>query len=109
MPIVLRFFGTLFAACPPAGNAATDDAYTDASDDNETPLPAVININTADSATLVKFRGIGPATARKIIIRIKTEGPFTDIDQLRELYSFPEETFQMLKKHLVTRDYTTQQ
>ena len=77
-----------------------DDGYADVSDGDDTPLPSVIDINTADSATLVRLKGIGPVTAGKIIARIKTQGPFTNIDQLLEVRSFPKSTFELLKKHL---------
>jgi competence ComEA-like helix-hairpin-helix protein len=76
--------------------------YQDAFDDNEMPLPNIINLNTADSATLVRLKGIGPATAHKIIVRRKKTGPFTDINQLKEVGRFPAATFEMLKKHLIT-------
>ena len=74
--------------------------YQDAFDDNEAPLPAIVNINTADSATLVRFKGIGPATAGKIIARRKAKGPYTSVNQLLEIRSFPEATFKILKAHL---------
>ena len=74
--------------------------YQDAFDENPIPLPEHVNINTADSATLVRFKGIGPKTAGKIVIRRNTKGAFTDIEQLRELYAFPDTTFKMLKQHL---------
>jgi DNA uptake protein ComE-like DNA-binding protein len=69
--------------------------------DDEAPLPAVVNINAADSATLVRFKGIGPVTAGKILSRIKNKGPFTDINQLSEVGSFSQVTLDVLKKHIV--------
>ena len=83
---------------------AEKDEYADASDDNTSPLPLVININTTDSATLVRLKGIGPSTAGKIIARIRARGPFSSIDQLLEIRSFPKETFNMLKRHLTIAD-----
>ena len=80
--------------------------YQDAFDDNETPLPKTIDLNTADSATLVRLKGIGPVTAGKIIARRTSDGPFTDIDQLKEVGRFSEATFEILKQHLVI-DNTT--
>jgi competence ComEA-like helix-hairpin-helix protein len=83
---------------------ANGDDYTDASDDNPTPLPNIININTSDSATLVRLKGIGPATARKIIARRKNKGLYTNVNQLREVSSMSDATFEILKKHLTVGD-----
>ncbi len=84
-------------------NGSAND-YQDAYDDNETPLPSIINVNTADSATLVRLKGIGPVTAGKIVARRKSIGPFTSIDQLLEIRKFPDGTFKILKQHLVVKD-----
>ena len=78
-----------------------NDDYQDAADDNETPLPNIIDLNTADSATLVRLKGIGPVTASKIIERRKNIGPFTNVDQLLEIHHIPDATFEILKKHLI--------
>jgi DNA uptake protein ComE-like DNA-binding protein len=90
--------------------AATDDTtektkkdYQDTFDDNPTHLPDVININTADSATLVRLKGIGPVTAGKIVARRKNKGPYTSISQLSEAGSFSTATFELLKKHLTIK------
>ena len=82
-------------------SSGSKNDFEDASDENETPLPNITDLNTVDSATLVRFKGIGPATAGKIIARRKKEGPFTDIDQLLEIRKFPDATFKILKEHLV--------
>ncbi len=74
--------------------------YEDALDDNETPMPDIININTADSTTLVRLKGIGPATAAKIIARRKEQGPFTNVDQLLKVRHIPDATFKILRQHL---------
>jgi hypothetical protein len=59
-----------------------------------------VDINTADSQTLILFNGIGPATAHKILIRRQKTGPFTDISQIREIGSFSAEQMAVLKAHL---------
>jgi len=82
-------------------NNTDDDNYQDASDDNETSLPNIIDLNTADSATLVRLKGIGPVTACMIVARRKNVGPFTNIDQLLEIRKIPDATFKILKKHLI--------
>ena len=78
----------------------TKKEHQDGFDDNGTPLPNIIDLNSADSATLVRLKGIGPVTARKIVARRKDKGAFTNLDQLREVGSFTEETFELLKEHL---------
>ncbi len=86
---------------PADSTSSTTSDFQDTNDEGEVPLPAIVDINTVDSETLVRFRGIGPATAGKIVTYMKANGPFTDINQLLEIRSFPKETFEMLKKHLV--------
>ena len=81
----------------------TKKDHQDAFDESTSPLPDTINVNTADSATLVRLKGIGPVTAGKIKARIKSKGPFTDIEQLKEVGVFTNETFELLKKHVIAR------
>jgi len=45
----------------------------------------VVELNTADSATLVKIRGIGPYYARKIIAYRERLGGYCSVEQLKEL------------------------
>lgn len=75
--------------------------HQDAMDENTSPLPDIIDLNTADSATLVRLKGIGPVTAGKIVARRTYKGPFTNIDQLSETGAFNRETLSMLRKHLI--------
>ena len=60
---------------------------------------ATVNINTADSATLESLRGIGPVTASKIIEHRKMK-PFTQINELREVGSFSDQTLAELSKSI---------
>jgi len=96
-----------FKRSQPARKAIEADSnndYADASDDNPIPLPNIININTADSATLVRLKGIGPATASKIVARRKNKGLFTNVTQLMEVSTMSNATFEKLKKHLAVAD-----
>jgi DNA uptake protein ComE-like DNA-binding protein len=81
---------------------ATKKEYQDAYDEQATPLPDTININTADSATLVRLKGIGPVTAGKIVAR-RNKHPFTSVEQLSDVGSFSDSTFAMLKRHLTVK------
>lgn len=64
------------------------------------PQQDIVNINTADSATLVQLKGVGPATAHKIVTRRISIGPFTDVEQLRETGSFSDTVFADLRRHV---------
>lgn len=86
--------------------AITDSAnkkkdFEDNFSENETPLPDTIDLNTADSALLVRLKGIGPVTAGRIVGRRIKKGPYTDIEQLKEIGVFSQEVWELLKKHLV--------
>jgi DNA uptake protein ComE-like DNA-binding protein len=67
----------------------------------QTPLPRIIDLNTTDSATLVRLNGLGPTLAHRIIQKRNALGGFLKHDQLREVYPFPDTTFSMLREKLV--------
>lgn len=67
----------------------------------QAPLPDHIDLNTADSATIVRLNGIGPTLAHKIIEKRAALGGFVRHEQLNELYRFPDTTFRMLREKLV--------
>ena len=64
------------------------------------PLPAFIDLNTADAALLVRLNGIGQTLADKIVARRTALGGFLKHEQLLEVYKFPDTTFAMLKEKL---------
>ena len=79
---------------------AAKDTVSTKDDDNdftgEVTLPDHINLNTADSALLVRLKGIGPVTAARIITRRKTKGSFTKVSQIKEVGSFNARTYKEL-------------
>lgn len=52
----------------------------------ERPPPAVVDLNSADSAALEGLPGIGPTLARRILLFRERLGGFTSLDQLREVW-----------------------
>jgi competence ComEA-like helix-hairpin-helix protein len=58
---------------------------------------AKIDINKSDSSTLVGLPGIGPVLSSRIIKYRRLLGGFARIDQLKEVYGLPEETFESIK------------
>jgi DNA uptake protein ComE-like DNA-binding protein len=65
----------------------------------------LMDINLSDSAQLVKLPGIGPVLSARIIKFRKMLGGFARIEQLKEVYGLPAETFEMIK-NMVSADST---
>lgn len=57
----------------------------------------ILDINSSDSATLVRLPGIGPVLSARIIKYRRLLGGFVRIDQLKEVYGLPVETFEVIK------------
>lgn len=56
-----------------------------------------IDLNTSDSASLVRLPGIGPVLSARIIKYRRLLGGFARIEQLKEVYGLPAETFEAIK------------
>lgn len=67
---------------------------------NSKPLPQKIirvELNTTDSTTLVRLPGIGPVLSARIIKYRRLLGGFARVEQLKEVYGLPAETYEMIK------------
>ena len=65
-----------------------------------TPQPVLIELNGADSATLVAIRGIGPLTARRIIRYREALGGFASVEQLQEIQGMTERNYLMIRQQI---------
>lgn len=61
----------------------------------------LIEINTCDSASLVELPGIGPVLSARIIKFRKLLGGYSSVNQLREVYGLPEETFNLISGRII--------
>lgn len=61
---------------------------------------AVAELNSADSATLVNVRGIGPAFARRIIRYREKLGGYSDLNQLLDVYGIDSARFLQIERNL---------
>lgn len=62
------------------------------------PDPGIIELNKADSVSLVTLRGIGPVLASRIIKYRKLLGGFYDKAQLREVYGLSDSIFNTISE-----------
>lgn len=60
----------------------------------------VAELNSADSATLVNLRGIGPAFARRIIRYREKLGGYSDLNQLLDVYGIDSARFLQIERNL---------
>jgi len=57
---------------------------------------AKLDLNTADSTSLIALPGIGPVLSARIVRYRNLLGGYASVEQLREVYGLPEETFNMI-------------
>jgi competence ComEA-like helix-hairpin-helix protein len=58
---------------------------------------SIVNLNSADSATLVTVRGIGPAFSSRIIRYRERLGGFVNVDQLMEVFGMDSTRFEQIR------------
>ncbi len=73
-----------------------------ASEKGKHPAPAIeiIELNSADTATLKKLKGIGTVYAERIVKYRNFLGGFYQVEQLKEVYGISDEVFQSLQPYL---------
>jgi competence protein ComEA len=63
-------------------------------------IPALVELNSADSAALEALPGIGAAFARRILKYRSALGGYVNTEQLREVYGFNDELFEKVKPYI---------
>ncbi|MBN2281208.1 MAG: helix-hairpin-helix domain-containing protein [Candidatus Marinimicrobia bacterium] len=71
--------------------------FSDVKDSTETPVSLCININKATKEDLMKIKGIGSATAEKIIEYRLSNGNFNSINELTKIHGIGEKTLERIK------------
>lgn len=61
-----------------------------------------ININTASAKELTKLKGIGPASAERIIKYRAEHGPFQKIEDIVKVKGIGKKTFEAIKDKITT-------
>jgi competence protein ComEA len=97
--------GKFYARLEPYVLIKKDQPVPRAAEINKNPAPAPVaksavprvELNTADSLSLVALHGIGPGFARRILKYRSVLGGFVSVAQLQEVYGFPEELYEKIK------------
>ena len=55
-----------------------------------------LELNNADSASLVELKGVGPGYAKRILKYRELLGGFVDIEQIREVYGMNEDLYKLI-------------
>ncbi len=82
--------------------------FTKSASSNLKTQITVIELNSADSVTLLKIRGIGPAFASRIIRYRNRLGGFYKLEQLREVYGIDSLKFSQIQNQLTINDILIQ-
>lgn len=82
----------------PYSYSAKESAVADVKPHTKTTRSvSTIELNTADSATLETLPGIGPAFAARIMKYRTLLGGYLKVEQLKEVYGMPEETYDRIQ------------
>jgi competence protein ComEA len=84
----------------PGTSQGVSDAVVAGNGQDTSPNSGLININTADSATLQNLNGVGPATAQKIIDYRNSNGAFAKPEDLKNVSGIGDKTYEKLKDHI---------
>lgn len=77
--------------------------------DKPKSIPAVIDINNADTSVLIALPGIGSKLAQRIINFRDKLGGFYSVQQVTETFGLPDSTFQKIKTRLAVNGRTVKQ
>lgn len=71
---------------------------------SDSRLPAIVELNSADSAYLTKVKGIGAFYAKSIVKYREQLGGFAFKEQLMEIWKFDKEKFDAVKNFIIVDD-----
>ncbi len=81
-----------------------DTVYSSRSYEKKSYVKSLVEINTADSLTIVYLKGIGPGFTKRIIKYRTLLGGFHSMSQLKEVYGMTDSTFALLSTQIKIDD-----
>lgn len=82
----------------PDADSAPTGSVSDAPADAPAASGGLVNINTASVGELVTLKGVGEATAEKIVADREANGPFSNIEDLKRVSGIGEKKFEALRE-----------
>lgn len=78
-------------------------SYADEDKSRHTPVPepGEVYINSTNEEELMRFRGIGPVFSKRIIAYRNKLGGFHKVEQLKEVYGFPDSTYLHIRDRVI--------
>ena len=83
-----------------AAGAEADSSGGDAVGSVPSPLPSLVNINSATAEELDSLPGVGPSTAAAIVEDRDANGPFSSAEDLMRVSGIGEKKFAKLRDHI---------
>lgn len=81
-----------------------ETTVAEVSDTTAEVLSAKVNINTADAATLATLPGVGPAIAARIIEYRTENGPFRQIEDIKNVRGIGDARFEAIRNLITVAD-----
>ncbi|UIR57147.1 helix-hairpin-helix domain-containing protein [Sphingobacterium sp. SRCM116780] len=63
-------------------------------------VQTIVDINTGDTTAFIKLKGIGSSYARRIVKYRESLGGYIRVEQIKEIYGLPPETFESILPYL---------
>lgn len=100
----MTLFKTLFLSLVLVGAVNADPTPQVSSPATTSSSPQIVNINTADEATLATLVGVGPKKAKDIITYRQANGGFKTVEEFAKVHGIGPKTFETNRARLTVGD-----